>query len=137
MAKRDPSSIFRLLRTGLLLRCPRCGGGRLFDGFFRMFPECDLCHLRFEREQGFFVGAIYINYAVTVLIVMPGFFLLDHYTSLTMPQQILLWSAFAGIFPLLFFRHSRSLWLSAAYFFDPDEKPDLRLVTRQDRKPAK
>jgi uncharacterized protein (DUF983 family) len=111
--------IFHLLKAGASLRCPRCGRGKVFDGFFRMRRECPLCRLVFEREQGFFVGAIYVNYAATVLIAMPGFFLLDHYAEASLSFQLFLWGAFALVFPILFFRHSKSLWLSAAYAFHP------------------
>lgn len=44
-----------VLRRGLSLRCPRCGGTRLFRGWFAMAPGCPLCGLRFERAQGYFV----------------------------------------------------------------------------------
>ena len=33
--------------TGLLCRCPRCGKGKLFDGFLTLKPECDSCGLDF------------------------------------------------------------------------------------------
>jgi uncharacterized protein (DUF983 family) len=107
------------LKAGIFLQCPRCGRGELFDGFFRMRRECTICRLVFEREQGFFVGAIYVNYAATVLIAMPGFFLLDYYTEIPLPYQLFLWGAFALVFPILFFRHSKSLWLSVAYALHP------------------
>jgi uncharacterized protein (DUF983 family) len=118
------------LKAGIFLKCPRCGRGKLFDGFFRMRRECSLCRLGFEREQGFFVGAIYVNYAATVLIAMPGFFLLDYYAEVSLSHQLILWGAFATIFPILFFRHSRSLWLCVAYMFDPDDETRLRLVPK-------
>ena len=47
--------------------CPRCGGGHLFDGWFRMKERCPTCGVRFEREPGFFVGAYFINFAVALL----------------------------------------------------------------------
>ncbi len=118
------------LKAGIFLKCPRCGQGKLFDGLFRMRRECPLCRLVFEREQGFFVGAIYVNYVATVLIAMPGFFLLDYYTEVSLSHQLILWGAFATIFPILFFRHSRSLWLCVAYMFDPDDETRLRLVPK-------
>jgi len=31
-----------------------------------------VCGLRFERAQGYFVGAIYINYAMTVALAIVG-----------------------------------------------------------------
>jgi hypothetical protein len=34
-------------------------------------------------------------------------------------QQLALWVPFAVIFPLLFFHHSRSLWLALDHFFNP------------------
>jgi uncharacterized protein (DUF983 family) len=122
--------IFHALKAGVLLKCPRCGRGKLSDGFFRMRRECPLCRLVFEREQGFFVGAIYVNYAATVLIAMPGFFLLDYYAEISLLQQLVLWGAFTIVFPILFFRHSRSLWLGTAYFFSPDDERRLRSVTK-------
>jgi uncharacterized protein (DUF983 family) len=32
-------------RTGLTCRCPRCGKGRLFQGFLGLRPRCDVCGL--------------------------------------------------------------------------------------------
>jgi uncharacterized protein (DUF983 family) len=31
--------------TGVLGRCPRCGGGRLFTGFVDLAPACEACGL--------------------------------------------------------------------------------------------
>ena len=85
-----------------------------------MHERCGGCGLRFEREQGYFVGAIYVNYAATVGITIAGFLLLERYTRLSVTTQILLWSAFCIVFPLLFFRYSRSLWLSVEYLVNPE-----------------
>ena len=111
--------IFALLARGLRLKCPRCGVGRLYHRPFSMRAACLHCDLKFEREQGYFVGAIYINYAATVLIAVPGFFILDAFTDMTINQQLALWVPFAVIFPLLFFHHSRSLWLAIDHLFNP------------------
>jgi uncharacterized protein (DUF983 family) len=32
-------------RTGLTCRCPRCGKGRLFQGFLGLRPRCEVCGL--------------------------------------------------------------------------------------------
>jgi uncharacterized protein (DUF983 family) len=34
-----------LLAVGLRSRCPRCGEGRLFDGFITLRPACEACGL--------------------------------------------------------------------------------------------
>ena len=31
--------------TGVTGRCPRCGGGKLFDGFLELAPRCEACGL--------------------------------------------------------------------------------------------
>ena len=31
--------------TGLAGRCPRCGDGRLFEGFLTLAPRCEVCGL--------------------------------------------------------------------------------------------
>lgn len=113
--------LFKMLGAGLRLRCPRCGVGKLYAKPFKMFDHCPQCALKFEREQGYFVGAMYINYAATVGIAVPGYFLLDVFTTLTINQQLAIWVPFAVIFPLLFFHHARSLWLVMDHFFNPTQ----------------
>ena len=64
-----------VLRRALTLRCPRCGGTPLFRGWFEMAESCALCGLRYERAQGYWVGAIYVNYGATTAIALTAFFL--------------------------------------------------------------
>ncbi|MBM4260617.1 MAG: DUF983 domain-containing protein [Deltaproteobacteria bacterium] len=116
------SRIVSLLSYALWLRCPRCGIGKLYEKLFRMRARCARCDLKFEREQGYFVGAIYINYAATVGVAVPGFFLLDAFAGWTIDQQLSLWVPFAVIFPVMFFHHSRSVWLAFDHFFDPPDR---------------
>ena len=92
-----------------------------------MHEHCAVCRLTFEREPGYFVGAIYINYAATAILTISGFLVLDAYTDLSLRAQLALWGAFGIAFPLLFFRHSKSFWLALDHLFDPEE-PALRIV---------
>jgi uncharacterized protein (DUF983 family) len=111
-----------MLAHGLRLHCPRCGVGQLYAKPFRMESNCRQCGLQFEREQGYFIGAIYINYAATITVAIPGFFLLDAFSSITVEQQLWFWIPFAVVFPLLFFHHSRALWLVLDYYFNPAQQ---------------
>ena len=129
----------RIAGRALRLRCPRCGQTPLFPGpappprtgrgrrarahaaaWFVMAPACRWCGLRYERAQGYFVGAIYINYAVTSTIAVGGFFLLWAWADLGVGAQLALWMPFVVLFPLWFFRWSRSLWLGLEYFINPE-----------------
>lgn len=85
-----------------------------------MARECVLCGLRFERAQGYFVGAIYVNYAVTVMIALGGYFVLWSTTSVSTSAQLAIWVPFLLLFPLWFFRYSRSVWLALEYFVNPE-----------------
>ena len=81
---------------------------------------CAFCGLRFERAQGYFVGAIYVNYGVTVIIALTGYFVLWTTTTLSTAAQLALWVPFVVLFPLWFFRYSRSLWLAVEYLVNPE-----------------
>jgi uncharacterized protein (DUF983 family) len=59
-----------MLGRGLLKHCPICGTGRLFTRWFRMKERCPGCGYRFEREEGFFLGAYVINLAIAQGLVI-------------------------------------------------------------------
>jgi uncharacterized protein (DUF983 family) len=108
------------LRRATRLRCPRCGETPLFRGWTSMVEACALCGLRFERAQGYFVGAIYINYAVTTILALAGFFLLWGVAGLSTRAQLLVLVPFVALFPLWFFRYSRSFWLAVEWLLNPE-----------------
>lgn len=54
------------LRAMLTQRCPVCLEGKMFRGLFAMNPTCPVCGHQFEREQGFFQGAMYISWVLGV-----------------------------------------------------------------------
>ena len=111
-SQRLADRLTRALGRAIRLRCPRCGATPLFRGWFRMAESCALCGLKFERAQGYFVGAIYVNYAVTTIIAVGGFFLLWGLLGLSTRAQLLVLVPIVLVFPLWFFRYSRSLWLA-------------------------
>jgi uncharacterized protein (DUF983 family) len=110
------------MARGWSLRCPRCGAGMLFRGWFRMRKECDWCGLDFVREPGFYLGSIYVNYGLTALLITAIYFTLFFTTDAD--PRLVLWGlvVFCVVFPLWFFRYARSLWLAFDQFWDPDEE---------------
>jgi hypothetical protein len=79
----------------------------------------------FYREQGYFVGSIYVNVIFTEAIIVLAFIV----CLLILPAgderiyKVLL--ALAFTIPLVFYRHARSLWLCFDYLIDPpDNKRD-------------
>ena len=53
----------------LALRCPRCLKGRVWRQFVAMNPTCPECGLVFERESGYFAGAMVVSYGLAVPIL--------------------------------------------------------------------
>jgi len=44
----NPTAKDTVLKHGLKGRCPRCGQGRLFIGFLKIAPRCEVCGLDFS-----------------------------------------------------------------------------------------
>lgn len=64
------------LRAILEARCPKCREGHMFEfplanyrKFSRMHTHCPICRLRFEVEPGFYIGAMYISYVMSLVIL--------------------------------------------------------------------
>jgi hypothetical protein len=55
-------------------KCPKCQNGDFFIShnpyslkqFDKMHSSCPVCKQDFEKEPGFYYGAMYVNYALTV-----------------------------------------------------------------------
>lgn len=71
-----------------------------------------MCGFRYEREPGYFIGAIYLNYAVTVALAMGLVLVLDWTIGLTLTQQLAIAVPLVSVVPVVFFRWARSLWLA-------------------------
>lgn len=101
-------------------RCPRCRRGRIFRGLVAMHPTCPLCGLRFEREQGYFTGAMYVSYllAVPVLAACAGAVALA-FPSLSFEATMAVAAVLFLPFVPLIFRASRVLWIHFDRTIDP------------------
>jgi uncharacterized protein (DUF983 family) len=118
--------LMQIMRRATHWRCPNCGRGRLFRGVFRMLARCPVCGLSYFPEQGYYVGAMIINYGITTAIVVAIFLvslLFPDFTSLSTNSKILLWMAFAVALSLLLMRHSYSFWLGLDFWVKP-RQPD-------------
>ena len=113
------------LRSILQQRCPRCRMGRIFRysifrGFPKMCERCGICDLKFEREPGYFLGAMYFSYDLGVLIMAPIAILLWFLTGWGL-TKVILWAAvlfllFAPTITLF----ARVLWIYMDQSIDPE-----------------
>jgi uncharacterized protein (DUF983 family) len=107
-----------LLARGLKLRCPRCGEGKLFIGWFTMPEHCSHCGLTYERAPGYFLGSAYINYGITALLLTVMYVTLHFGVGWTNRQLAWPLATFCVLFPLVTFRYARALWLAMDCHFD-------------------
>ena len=124
----------QILARGLTHRCPNCGGRTLFKSgrFFEVNQECSQCGLKFERDEGFFLGSMSLNYGVTLVGFLTPVMLLAYFRVIGVTLAVVLAGAGSIGFPLLFYRSSRSWWLMNYYFFLPQHLPANRETARAD-----
>jgi uncharacterized protein (DUF983 family) len=113
-----PSAGVALLR-GL---CPVCRKGRIFAGRWRMNATCPVCALEFEREPGYFVGAMYISYLLAVPLIAVAAFVIQLLVP-GWPLYLVVLVGGAAILPLVpaLFRYSRVLWIHFDRLIDPSK----------------
>lgn len=131
MKKMDTKRTKRILRRGFALKCPECGLGRLYRSPFRMHTQCDYCDLVYEREQGYFIGAVYLNVISTESLLLGTLLVYGLITGEVNQTILTVLMVLALILPLVFFHHSRSLWLSIDHILTPREKRLEHELTRR------
>jgi uncharacterized protein (DUF983 family) len=105
-------------------RCPRCRVGKIFHrsiflGFPKMFEECSVCHLRYEHEPGYFLGAMYISYGLGVPVITLFAFLIWAATGWWITKDVILAVLlFLPLAPAITFL-SRILWIYLDQKVDP------------------
>jgi len=113
---------FDLLLRGLLLRCPVCGRGKLFSKPFKMNEKCPYCGLVYEREEGYFTSSMAINLVISELIIAAFTVPLAANTSIPLNLLFLYGWPAPILLPLIFYHHSRGLWLSMDHYLNPLER---------------
>jgi uncharacterized protein (DUF983 family) len=103
-------SLSRPLGRALRLRCPACGGSPLFRRGMAMHEACASCGLDFLQEPGYYVGAMWLNYAAAAASgLAAGLLLVGRVPTGPLVGCLMAWGALC---PVLCFRRSRALWLA-------------------------
>jgi len=121
------------------MKCPKCNEGRLFlesnpyvlSKLANMQPKCEVCSEDFKREPGFYFGAAYVSYAMTVALwvaVLVALYTFDaigiiSYGFFENPLTFLM-SGIVSLIVLLppIYRLSRSIWINFFISYDKDWK---------------
>lgn len=101
-------------------RCPRCHQGSFFKysnpfrfpGFSEMNDKCSVCGEDFIREGGFYYGAMYASYAITVALGVAEFIILKTIFGFTEYVFLAVFTLSALVLWPLIYRMARLLWLN-------------------------
>lgn len=115
------------------MKCPKCHEGEFFKGHpynikkvGELYAECSNCNEKYSKEPGFYYGAMYISYGITVgmfLAIWLAFTLvLPSYT----PFQLVV--VFSGIVVLLspyLYALSKIIWANIFIKYDANKTPKV------------
>jgi hypothetical protein len=115
----------------------------MFRGWLEMNDPCPVCGLVFQREEGSFLGAMYVSYVLACALLVPSYFL----TAALFPNWDGIVVALVAQLPYLpfvpaVFRYSRVVWVYLDRATDPTgvcagsfEKARLRELEKEKAAP--
>ena len=118
----------QIIARGLANCCPNCGERTLFKQgtLFELNRACPNCGLKLEKDEGFFLGSMSLNYGVTIVLYLLPVLLLYLFGIMSGLVASIFAGAGAILVPILFYRSSRSWWLMNYYLFLPKHLPANR-----------
>ncbi|MEO9257896.1 MAG: DUF983 domain-containing protein [Crocinitomicaceae bacterium] len=120
------SKIYSILNN----RCPICHEGEVFShkiydikNFHKMHERCSVCNHKYEIEPGFFIGAMYVSYGITVAISVVAS-VLTYLISPDAPYYMYMITISLGIILIMPFtyRISRLTWINMFSNYNPKVK---------------
>lgn len=120
------------LRALLLQHCPVCLQGEVFTSLFGMHNHCPRCGVKYERETGYFLNAMFIGYAAGFLVLVPTALFLAWLNVSILVFSLAIILETAALTPFLF-RYARLIWMYVDQMLDPrspqsppvDRRPSL------------
>jgi uncharacterized protein (DUF983 family) len=117
----------KMMWRGLRLRCPRCGGGKLFRNWFKLKERCPTCGYKFDREKGggFWLGGYVMNTALgeSLLALYLLYFAgqaINH-PDMRIRSWLIVAIVLALVPPFLFWPVSRTTWMAVDQMIHPLE----------------
>jgi uncharacterized protein (DUF983 family) len=107
-------------------KCPHCHKGQFFKSkhpydfshFGKMNSECDVCKEGFERESGYYLGAMYVSYGMNIGLGIALFLLTVVLLDLdTLTFLFIFLGTVLVLFPLNFWL-SRLIWINLFVSYD-------------------
>lgn len=102
------------VKAGIKGLCPRCGQGKLFDGFLKMRPDCTSCGLDYKfTDSG--DGPVVFVILIVGFIVVGAALWMEVNINPPLWLHFLLWIPLASIFSLALMRMLKGILINLQY----------------------
>lgn len=116
----------KLVRA-LRRRCPHCGANGIFRSWGTLTSQCPGCGYTFEREEGYWVGAMIVNLGAAQLlfaVILLGSMMLT-WPDVPWVTVVVLSAAAMVAFPVWFYPRSKTIWVwldATVHPYTPEER---------------
>ncbi|MFA5565256.1 MAG: DUF983 domain-containing protein [Acidimicrobiia bacterium] len=137
--KRPALTLATTFKRAAVLRCPLCGGRKIFRRWTVMAENCPTCGLRFERIEGHWIGSLGVNTVLScfsIIAVLVVAFIVT-FDNPSIPLLLALTVVTAIVAPYLYFPYAKTFWLAFDLLMrplTPDDEVDVRYLP-EPRKP--
>lgn len=115
---KTPVKLSEMVSRCARLRCPACGLGPIFRAPFKVRPSCPACGAHFQREEGYFVGALSVSVVATEFAILLVYLLCLLTVGFDERFIIKVLIPAAVLCPFAFYHHSWSIWLTIDHAFE-------------------
>lgn len=120
------SKVYSILNN----KCPKCHQGNFWETsnpydlkrFAHMNEKCPVCGTDFRREPGYYFGATYVSYALTVAFGIGLFMLLCVGLKMDTIPFLLIFSALLFVLMPVFYRTARIIWINMFVNYKSEKK---------------
>lgn len=115
------------LVSALRKRCPNCGEKNIWKSFGQTREACPNCRFRFEREEGYWTGAMIVAIAIVMALLLVVFVVPMILLWPDVPWTRLLIAAFIvlGLSPIVLYPQSKTIWVWLDLKFNPARAEEL------------
>jgi uncharacterized protein (DUF983 family) len=109
------------MARAMLRRCPYCGRGGIFKGWFTLMERCPTCSVTYAYETGYFLGSYAVNIVVTELFAVAAVVALLIWSDLSVLQLQAAGVTLAIGLPIFFYPFALLVWVAIDITFHPPD----------------
>lgn len=116
----EPKSFGATLWAGIIGHCPACGRGKLFDGYLKLAPRCNVCGLDYNFADSGDGPAVFVI-LVTGFIVVGAALIVEVLYAPPYWLHALLWGSLSILLPLILLRSFKGVLIALQFKHKAEE----------------